>query len=33
MSTRLVGISVTRLEDVAPVESTDTKLADTETNP
>ena len=33
MSTRLVGTSVTRLGDVAPLASTDSKLADTETNP
>ena len=33
MSTRLVGTSVTRLGDVAPLASTDSKVAHTETNP
>ena len=33
MSTRFAGTSVTRLEDAAPVVSTDSKFAHTETNP
>ena len=33
MNTGFVGTSVKRLEDAAPVVSTDSKLADTEANP